>query len=132
VLTVPKDAPVQKLKPRPARPAAGQTHGRVVTPDGEDALRAGLLALEAGSYASALQWLRRATFRDPNTAVGQFALASAYLGLGDTMRAQAALVYADRLLAGVADDDLAPVTDTLSAATLREAVQAHLAKLASP
>jgi chemotaxis protein methyltransferase CheR len=96
----------------------------------DDGLRAGLLALESGSYASAIQWLRRSTFRNPNTPLGQFALARAYLGVGDTARAQAALVYADRLLVGLSDDTLAPGSETLSVATLRQMVQAHLAGLA--
>jgi chemotaxis methyl-accepting protein methylase len=100
-----------------------------VAPRGEDddSLRAGLLALESGSYASAIQWLRRSTFRNPNAPLGQFALARAYLGVGDTMRAQAALLHADRLLAGLGEDGLAPGSETLSVATLREMVQAHLA-----
>jgi tetratricopeptide (TPR) repeat protein len=100
-----------------------------VAPRGEDddSLRAGLLALESGSYASAIQWLRRSTFRNPNAPLGQFALARAYLGAGDTTRAQAALLHADRLLARLGEDSLAPGSETLSVATLREMVQAHLA-----
>jgi tetratricopeptide (TPR) repeat protein len=97
--------------------------------DHEDALRAGLVALESESYASAVQWLRRATFRNPNTPVGQFALAKAYLGLGDTTRAQAALAYADRLLARLGDGSLGPGSESLSVAGLRQTVRAHLAAL---
>src|SRR5205823_5159421 len=61
----PKQAPVSVRKwtaPTPAPVLAG---------DGQAELEAGLLALEAGSACSALEWLRRATFRDPHDPVAQ-------------------------------------------------------------
>jgi chemotaxis protein methyltransferase CheR len=126
-------APVQASAPRVAPPAADRSPAPLAAAVADDdALRAGLLALESGSYASAVHWLRQATFRDPNTPLGQLALARAYLGSGDTSRAQAALVYADRLLADLGEDNLAPGSETLSVATLRQTVQTHLARLPRP
>jgi chemotaxis protein methyltransferase CheR len=130
VLTVRNRALDGAPAPRPAPPVVEPTVIPASTSDDhEDALRAGLVALESESYASAVQWLRRATFRNPNTAVGQFALAKAYLGLGDTTRAQAALAYADRLLASLGDGSLGPGSEQLSYAGLRQTVRAHLAAL---
>jgi chemotaxis protein methyltransferase CheR len=97
--------------------------------DGGADLEAGLLALEAGSSSSALQSLRRATFLDPDCAVAQFGLARAYLDMGDAPRAQAAFVYALRLLAPLESDGLVPGTDALPVGTLREMVKTHLQAL---
>jgi chemotaxis methyl-accepting protein methylase len=97
--------------------------------DGRAELEAGLLALEAGSAASALEWLRRATFRDPHSPVGQFALARAYLGVGDTPRAHAALLHLQRLLLDLRGEELVPDSDALPVETLRQAVQTHLSSI---
>jgi chemotaxis protein methyltransferase CheR len=130
VLSVRDRASDRAPAPRRAPPVVDLTLTSPPTSgDHEDALRAGLVALESESYASAVQWLRRATFRNPNTPVGQFALAKAYLGLGDTTRAQAALAYADRLLARLGDGSLGPGSESLSVAGLRQTVRAHLAAL---
>jgi hypothetical protein len=92
-------------------------------------LEAGLLALESGSAVSAIEWLRRATFRDPRNPVSQFALARAYLGVGDAPRAQAALLHTQRLLAELGTEVLVPHSDALPVETLRQAVQTHLSAM---
>jgi chemotaxis protein methyltransferase CheR len=89
-------------------------------------LEAGLLALESGASAAAVESLRRATFRDPDSAIGQFALARAYLVLGDVSRAQAALIHTRRLLAPLQPDEFVPGTDELPVETLRQTIQTHL------
>jgi thioredoxin-like negative regulator of GroEL len=86
-----------------------------------------LLALEAGSPVSALEWLRRATYKDPHSPMAQFALARTYLETGDLARAHAALVHTRRLLLSLDGDDLVPGSDALQVETLRQAVQTHLA-----
>ncbi|HEY3060008.1 MAG TPA: CheR family methyltransferase [Chloroflexota bacterium] len=93
---------------------------------GRAELEAGLLALEAGSSASAIEWLRRATFRDPHSPLGQFALARAYLGVGDSPRAYAALLHTQRLLSELRTQTMVPDSDALPVETLRQAVQTHL------
>ena len=98
--------------------------------DGRQELEAGLLALEARNMSEAVDWLRRATFRDPRSAVAQFALARAYLEIGDQSRAHAALVQARRLLATLPGDALVPESDAVPVETLRQAVQTHLEALA--
>jgi chemotaxis protein methyltransferase CheR len=97
--------------------------------DGQADLEAGLLALEAGASVTALEWLRRATFRYPDSPVAQFALARAYDQNGDATRAQTALVRARRLLAPLADDSLVPGSDALLVAVLRQTVHTYLAGL---
>jgi len=94
-------------------------------------MEAGLLALEAGSAASAVEWLRRATFRDPTSPVSQFALARAYIATGDVVRAHAALVHTDRLLGGLDDEGFVPGGDSLPVATLRQTVKTYLDSLAA-
>lgn len=90
-------------------------------------LDAGLLALEAGSPGSALEWLRSATFRDPSNALAHFALAQAYQQTGQTAQAQAALLHARHLLDALSDHDrLLAAGDSMSVETLRQAVQTHL------
>jgi chemotaxis protein methyltransferase CheR len=105
----------------PARRRPIEKARRVATaPSGE--LEAGLLALESGSAPSALEWLRRATFRQPDSVLAQFALARAYLAMGDRVRALAALVHTRRLLLSLDDDALLPGSDSVSVATLRQAL----------
>jgi hypothetical protein len=111
-------APVKKARPAPV--------AAVLSGDGHAELEAGLLALEAGSAASALEWLRRATFRDPQSPLGQFALARAYLGVGDTARALAALQHTQRLLSELRGEEFVPHSDAMPIETLRQAVQTHL------
>jgi Tfp pilus assembly protein PilF len=89
-------------------------------------LDAGLLALEAGALAAALDFLRRATFRDPRSALAQFALARAYVDNGDPSRAHAALVQARRLLAPLDGEALVPGSDALPVETLRQTIRTHL------
>ncbi len=147
----PSVAPVARVSrlpatPRPtaararlALPTAGRAHSArgkpsVPTPpvaqpaptNGRADLEAGLLALEAGSAASALEWLRRATFRDPHSPLGQFALARAYLGVGDAARAHAALLHTQRLLHELAGEEIVPDSDAMPVETLRQAVETHL------
>jgi len=111
------------IQPRPA------TLPRSVVPGNE--LEAGLLALEAGSAGLALEWLRRATFRQPESALAQFALARAYVALGDRARAQAALVHTRRLLVHHAGDELVPGSDSMAVETLRQTVMTYLEDLAA-
>jgi chemotaxis methyl-accepting protein methylase len=125
---------------KPAAPAArvpervfrqtpiAKEHRNVV--DARAELEAGLLALEAGSAQTALDWLRRATFRDPQSPLGQFALARAYLGVGDLARAQAALLHARRLLEPFEGRASVPASDDMSVESLRQAVQAALEEAA--
>jgi chemotaxis protein methyltransferase CheR len=94
--------------------------------DDRNELEAGLLALESGSAAFAMDCLRRATFRDPSNPLAQFALARAYADLGDAQRAHAALVHARRLLAPLASDELVPGSDSLQVETLRQSVDTYL------
>jgi hypothetical protein len=101
------------------------------TTDGSDELEAGLLALESGSARAAVDWLRRATFRDPQSAVAQFALAQAYIVTGDRLRAHAALLHTRRLLAPLVGDVLVPGGDSMSVQSLRQAVGTFLDGLAA-
>jgi chemotaxis protein methyltransferase CheR len=123
--------PLPALRPVPAphKKAVKPKVAAVALPtpgNGPAELQAGLLALEAGSSKSALEWLRRATFRDPHSPLGQFALARAYLGIGDAPRAQAALLHTQRLLAALHGETFVPDTDAMAVETLRQAVQTHL------
>jgi hypothetical protein len=110
-------APVPAMRSLVAELAGGNGHAE---------LEAGLLALEVGSSASALEWLRRATFRDPSSPVAQFALACACLDLGNIARARVALVHARRLLAPLPGDGCVPNTDGLSVETMRQTIQSYL------
>jgi CheR methyltransferase, SAM binding domain len=101
----------------------------VPTINGQTELEAGLLALEAGSLASAIECLRRATFRDPNSIVGQFALGRAYVTTGDLPRAQVAFMQTRRLLAPLAAEAFVPGSDSLMVETLRQTIQTHLERL---
>jgi len=101
----------------------------VPTGNGQTELEAGLLALEAGSPSSAVECLRRATFRDPNSIVGQFALGRAYVMTGDRPRAEVALMQTRRLLAPLAADAFVPGSDSLMVETLRQTIQIHLERL---
>jgi chemotaxis protein methyltransferase CheR len=91
-------------------------------------LEAGLLALESGSAAFAMDCLRRATFRDPSNPLAQFALAQAYLRLGDAPRAHAALLHARHLLASLSSEDVVIGSDSLQVETLRQAVETYLSQ----
>jgi chemotaxis protein methyltransferase CheR len=116
-------APVQLATP-PARSTPEETGG-----DGRDELEAGLLALEAGSSATALDCLRRATFRDPRSPLAQFALGRAYVQNGDRIRARRPLVQARRLLAPLDGAALVPGSDALPVETLRQTIYSHLEDL---
>jgi chemotaxis protein methyltransferase CheR len=99
--------------------------------DVPDELEAGLLALEGGLPATAVECFRRATFRHPNSPMAQFALARAYIDVRDVARAHAALLHTRRLLAPLANDALVPGSDALQVQTLREAVQTYLERPAA-
>jgi len=114
--------PIEVRRPRPTLRAESAAPAE---------LEAGLLALEAGSAASALEWLRRATFRQPDSALAHFALARAYVALGDRMRALAALVHTRRLLLALASEALVPGSDSMSVETLRQTVATYLEDLAA-
>jgi chemotaxis methyl-accepting protein methylase len=110
----------------PREPASPRN---VPTGNGQTELEAGLLALEAGSLAGAIECLRRATFRDPNSIVGQFALGRAYVTTGDLPRAQVAFMQTRRLLAPLAAEAFVPGSDSLMVETLRQTIQTHLERL---
>jgi chemotaxis protein methyltransferase CheR len=116
-------------RPKPATPnpvSVTSTLTPFVAPDGHAELEAGLLAIEMGSPASALEWLRRATFLDPLSAIAQFALARAHRDLGNLVQARVALVHARRLLAPLAGDSFVPDSDELVVETLRQTIQTYL------
>jgi chemotaxis protein methyltransferase CheR len=117
------------VRPKPATKALvpiAAALAELVTGDGHTELEAGLLALEVGSSSSALEWLRRATFHDPFSAVAQFALGCACLGVGNLAHARVALVHARRLLAPLPSDGFVPGTDELVVETLRQTIQTYL------
>lgn len=118
----PVRTPVRLTRPKPPLTATLS----VKRPDPNTELQAGLLALESGSVESAVDWLRRATFRDPHSAVAHFALARAYLQTGDRARAHVTLVHAEGLLAGLEGDGLVPGSDSLHIEALRQAVKTYL------
>jgi hypothetical protein len=115
--------PKRAALPEPASPRKGPTG------NGQAELEAGLLALEAGALSTAVECLRRATFRNPNSIVGQFALGRAYVVTGDLPRAQAAFVQTRRLLAPLAGDACVPASDSLMVETLRQTIQTNLERL---
>jgi chemotaxis protein methyltransferase CheR len=87
----------------------------------------GLLALEDGDTAAALESLRRATFLDADDPLAQFGLGRAYRALGDENRARAAFRHARRIVAAWAADRPVPGDEGLPAADLRAALDAQLA-----
>lgn len=128
--SVPRLAAAKRPVSLPPQQRALPAALEIRTPDnGRADLEAGLLALEAGSAASAIEWLRRATFRDPHSPLGQFALARAYLGIGDSPRAHAALLHTQRLLRELGGEEIVPDSDAMPVETLRQAVQTHLTVL---
>jgi len=125
-----RPAAAQKLQPvKRATPLELSSPREVPTGNGQTELEAGLLALEAGSLTSAVEYLRRAAFRDPSSIVGQFALGRAYVMTGDLSRAQVALVQTRRLLAPLSADAFVPGSDSLLVETLRQTIQTHLERL---
>jgi chemotaxis protein methyltransferase CheR len=117
-----------KLEPpkRPARPRVLAAQQAPVPVDGRADLEAGLLALEARSFSEALEWLRRATFREPASPLAQFALARAYAENGDLRTAHIALLQAQRLLTPLDGECLVPGSDALPVETLRQTIRIHL------
>jgi chemotaxis protein methyltransferase CheR len=125
-----RPAAVHKVQSAKRAPVREPTRPREVpTANVQTELEVGLLALEAGSLSSAVECLRRATFRDPNSIVGQFALGRAYVMTGDLPRAQVALMQTRRLLAPLAADAFVPGSDSLTVETLRQTIQTHLERL---
>src|SRR5439155_12434515 len=98
----------------------------IAVDEGREELDAGLLALEAGALAAAIDWLRRATFRDPRSPLAQFALGRAYADNGDASRAHTALIQARRLLAPLDGEALVPGSDAMPVETLRQTIRTHL------
>ena len=133
-LSVPKPERPRSVPPGPAsatRVAAASVRKPPMTVASGSELEAGLLALEAGSPGSALEWLRRATFHQPDSPLAQFALARAYLAVDDRGRAHAALVHTLRLLAGPSTDELVPGSDSMAVGTLRQTVLSLLENVAA-
>jgi chemotaxis protein methyltransferase CheR len=87
----------------------------------------GLLALEDGDTAAALESLRRATFLDADDPLAQFGLGRAYRARGDENRARAAFRHARRLVASWPGDRPIPGDEGLSAEDLRDVLDAQLA-----
>src|SRR5439155_7741181 len=122
-------APRASVAPRPQPPSTPPVMAYRAENRRDDVraeLDAGLLALESGALAAALDFLRRATFRDPRSALAQFVLARAYADIGDHSRAHAALVQARRLLAPLDGEALVPGSDALPVETLRQTIRTHL------
>ena len=120
-----KRAPKQRVLARPVA-IPSRLPGVPGLDDGRIELNAGLLALEAGSAVWALESLRRATFRDPASVLGQFALATAYLDNGEFAHARAALLQTRRLLMPLAGDAFVAGADSLPVETLRQAIATRL------
>jgi chemotaxis protein methyltransferase CheR len=146
---VPPPAPAPAPAPDPApaiddvlalahsgdRAAAGEQAERLVRArplDAETHLLLGLLDLDTGDAARAVESLRRAAFLDANSVLASFSLGRAYIQLGDRSRARGAFVHARRLLGALADDDLVPHGDGLSAGDLRHATEIQIAALDRP
>jgi chemotaxis protein methyltransferase CheR len=125
-------APAQRAKDLPSVAPRRQTPPVPATETANAELEAGLLALEAGSATTALEWLRQATFRDPRSPLAQFALGQAYLSVGDVPRAQAAFLHTRRLLSALGSATLVPGSDAMPVETLRQAVQTHLLAMEEP
>ena len=89
----------------------------------------GLLALEAGDTATALESLRRATFLAPEDSLAQYGLGRTYRALGDAVRAGAALRHARRILAPLSGESLIAGEDQLTVEKLRSALAAQLVLL---
>jgi chemotaxis methyl-accepting protein methylase len=121
----PKRAPKERVRVQPA--AILKRAPRV--DDARTEVNAGLLALEAGSAVWAIEALRRATFRDPGSVLGQFALASAYLGIGEFAHARAALLQTRRLLMPLAADAFVTGADSLPVETLRQTIETRLSAI---
>jgi Flp pilus assembly protein TadD len=85
----------------------------------------GMLQLDTGDAARALDSLRRAAFLDPADALAHYGLGRAHAELGETSRAQAALTYARRLLAGRPADEAVPGADGLLVGDLLRVVEAQ-------
>src|SRR5579859_235038 len=126
-------APVKRAKrtpkqPVPVRPTTSLSRAPRVD-DAPSEVNAGLLALEAGSAIWALEALRRATFRNPGSVLGQFALATAYLGVGDFAHARAALHQTRRLLTPLPGDAFVTGAESLPVETLRQTIETRLVAL---
>jgi chemotaxis protein methyltransferase CheR len=121
--------PVTPLEPLPDNGLLATIVRAPTAGHGDADLEAGLLALESGSSDTAVEWLRRAAFRDPASAVCQFALARGYLDLGDVSHARATLLHTRRLLAPLLAEDVVPGTDELGVDTLRQTIQSYLESL---
>jgi len=89
----------------------------------------GLLALEAGDTATALESLRRATFLASEDPLAQYGLGRTYSALGDAVRARAALRHARRILAPLPGASLVADEDVLTVDKLRSALAAQLVLL---
>lgn len=89
----------------------------------------GLLALEGGDTATALESLRRATFLAPEDPLAQYGLGRTYRALGDVARARAALRHARRILAPLPGERLIAGEDLLTVEKLRSALAAQLVLL---
>jgi chemotaxis protein methyltransferase CheR len=94
-------------------------------------LRLGMVYLEAGDIARAVESLRRATFLDPNNPLAHFTRSRACLRLGDRPNALAALTQARRILARLPDDQEVAGGDRLTSIELRRAVEIQLTALSS-
>jgi chemotaxis protein methyltransferase CheR len=121
--------PATPLEPMPVQGMVASIVRAPTAGDGDADLEVGLLALESGAPSTAVEWLRRAAFRDSASAVCQFALARAYLELDDVSHARAALLHTRRLLAPLLAQDVVPGTDERGVDTLRQTIQCHLESL---
>jgi len=88
-------------------------------------LHAVLLA-EGGRHADAATAARRALYLDPRLVVGHLALGGALARLGDLAGARRAVGNAERLLAGMAPEEIVPASDGEPAGRLAELARVQL------
>jgi chemotaxis methyl-accepting protein methylase len=128
----PKPVVPERPKPMPTPAPRLPVHAAGAPPEsGAHELEAGLLALEASSVTLAVQWLRRAAFLNPDSALAHFGLGRAYVALGDRPRAHAVLLHTRRLLLGHPGDEVVPGGDSLTVETLRQTVASYIEDLSA-
>lgn len=81
---------------------------------------------EMGDLAGAARTLRGVLFLEPDFAMAHFSLGNLLHGMGRSREAQRHLRRADRLLGTLADDEVPPEGESLTAARLRQIITANL------
>lgn len=104
------------------------TNDASLTPMAEHYHAKALTAMDAGDHGDAMQNLKRVLYLQPDSIIAHYLMGVALSGQGrhDTAEKQFDTVLG--LLAAIADEDVVPASDGLSAAYLRASVQAFLQK----